>query len=88
MNLDSIFSVKNDRLGLLNEHTAVDFFKKLLWAEARILGIEISKIHVSSAIHISDGGVDASVDDAQTATSAGIIKPGKNQLPDKIRGKF
>lgn len=88
MNLDSIFSVKNDRLGLLNEHTAVDFFKKLLWAEARILGIEISKIHVSSAIHISDGGVDASVDDAQTATSAGIIKPGKTSYQIKSGASF
>ena len=56
-------------LAYLMTHEAVDFFKKLLWAEARRVGIEISKIHVSSAIHATDGGVDAAVDDAHIATS-------------------
>ena len=83
MNLDSFFTVKNDRLGLLDEHEAVDFFKKLLWAEASRIGIEISNIHVPSAIHVPDGGVDAAVDDAQIAIASGIIKPGKTSYQIK-----
>ena len=88
MHLDSIFTVKNDRLGLLDEHEAVDFFKKLLWAEARRIGIEISNIHVPSAIHVSDGGVDAAVDDAQIAIASGLIKPGKTSYQIKSGGSF
>ena len=38
MNLETIFTVKNEHLDLLNERTAVDFFQKLLWAEARRIG--------------------------------------------------
>ena len=83
MNLDSIFTVKNDRLGLLDEHEAVDFFRKLLWAEARRVGIETSKIHVSSAIHVADGGVDAAVDSAQIAIASGIIKLGNTSYQIK-----
>ena len=85
MNLDSISSVKNDRLGLLNEHEAVDFFKKLLWAEARRIGIELGKIHVSSAVHVSDAGVDASVDDAQ---GSGLIRSGKMSYQIKSGKSF
>ena len=88
MNLDSIFTVKNDRLSLLNEHEAVDFFKKMLWAEARRIGIELGKIHVSSAVHISDGGVDATIDDAQVSTGSGIIKPGKTGYQIKSGANF
>ena len=83
MNLDSIFTVKNDRLGLLDEPEAVDFFRKLLWAEARRVGIETSKIHVSSAIHVADGGVDAAVDSAQIAAASEIIKQGKTSYQIK-----
>ena len=88
MNLDSIFSVKNDRLSLLNEHSAVEFFRKLLWAEARRIGIELGKIHVSSAVHVSDGGVDATIDDAQVPTGSGIIKPGKTGYQIKSGASF
>ena len=48
MNLETIFTVTNDDLGRLDERTAIDFFQRLLWAEARRMGIEISKIDVSS----------------------------------------
>ena len=88
MHLDSIFTVKNDRLGLLNEHAAVDFFKKLLWAEAWRVGIELRKIHVSSAIHVSDGGVDATIEDAQIAPGLEIIKPGKTSYQIKSGKSF
>ena len=83
MNIETIFTVKNNDLEQLDEHTAVDFFRRLLWAEARRIGVEISKIHVSSAIHVSDGGIDAAVDDAQIDTGCGIIKPGKTSYQIK-----
>ena len=83
MNIEKIFTVKNNDLEQLDEHTAVDFFRRLLWAEARRIGVEISKIHVSSAIHVADGGIDATVDDAQIDTGCGIIKPGKTSYQVK-----
>lgn len=44
MNFENIFTVRNGDLSRLDEHTAVDFFWRLLWMEARRIGIEISKI--------------------------------------------
>ena len=88
MNSNTIFTVRNDDLGRLDERTAVDFFQRLLWAEARRIGIEISKINVSSRIHVPDGGVDATVDEAQIATGAGIIKQGKTSYQIKSGDTF
>ena len=68
MNFENIFTVRNDDLGRFNERTAVDFFQRLVWAEVRRMGIEISKIDVSSRINVPDDGVDATVDDVQIAT--------------------
>lgn len=77
MNRDNIFTVTNEDLNRLNERTAVDFFRQLLWAEARRLGIGLSQINVSSRVNVPDGGVDATVDaDLSTAQSA-IIRQGK-----------
>jgi len=76
MDRDTIFTVRNEDLARLNQDTAVEFFQQLLWAEARRLGIEISKINVSRWINIPDGGVDATVDDVQIAIGQGIINAG------------
>ena len=88
MNSDTIFTVRNDDLGRLDERTAVDFFQRLLWAEARRIGIEISKINVSTRVNVPDGGVDATVDEAQIATGSGIIKPGKTSYQIKSGQSF
>ena len=88
MNSNTIFTVRNKDLGRLDEHTAVDFFQRLLWAEARRIGIEISKINVSSRIHVPDGGVDATVDEVQIATGSGIIKPGRTSYQIKSGEDF
>ena len=76
MNSETIFTVRNEDLNLLNQDTSVEFFQNLLWAEARRLGIEISKINVSPQVNVPDGGVDATVDEVQVTTGSGIIKPG------------
>ena len=88
MSFDTIFTVKNEDLDRLHSTTATLFFRELLWAEARRIGIEISKINVSSRINVPDGGVDATVDDAQISTDAGIIKPGKTSYQIKSGQSF
>ena len=83
MQQDNIFTVKNADLALLDQNTAVEFFQKLVWAEARRLGIELSKIRVSRRVNVPDGGVDAIVDDTQISTGNGIIKLGKTSYQIK-----
>ncbi len=65
--MDTILTVRNEHLSLLNAEDAVIFFRELLWAEATRSGLPISKINVSSWINVPDGGVDASVGDIAIA---------------------
>ena len=88
MNRDAIFTVRNEDLSRLNQYTAVEFFQKLLWAEARRLGIEISKINVSRWVNVPDGGVDATVDDVQLTGGQGLIKSGKTSYQIKAGATF
>ena len=88
MNMETIFTVKNEHLNRLDQNTAVDFFRRLLWAEARRLGIELSKIYVLSWGNVADGGVDATVNDAQIAEGYGIIKQGKTCYQIKSGATF
>ena len=88
MNTETIFTVKNEHLNRLNQKTAVAFFQKLLWAEARRLGVEISKINVSSWVNVPDGGIDANVDDAQIEAGQGLIKQGKTSYQIKAGATF
>ena len=83
MNHNTIFTVKNSDLEQLDPRSATDFIRNLLWAESRRIGIDISKIHVSSTINVADGGIDASVEDAQIETGCGIIKQGKTSYQIK-----
>lgn len=77
MNRDNIFTVTNKDLDQLNERTAVDFFRQLLWAEAHQIGIGLSQINVSSRINAPDGGVDATVNADLPAAGSDIIKSGQ-----------
>ena len=86
MNIDTIFTVKNEHLNRLNEYTAVEFFRKLLWAEARSLGIELSKIKVSREVKIPDDGIDALVDETQIPAGNGLIKTGITHYQIKSGG--
>ncbi len=88
MNIETIFTVRNEHLRHLDQKTAVEFFQKLLWAEARRLGVEISKIHVSSRVNVPDGGIDANVDDAQIEAGQGLIKHGKASYQIKSGDTF
>lgn len=75
MNHGNIFTVTEENLGRLNERKAVEFFRQLLWAEARRLGIGLSQVKVSSRIDVPDGGVDATVNADLPAAGSDIIKP-------------
>ena len=88
MNHETIFDVKKGYLARLGQKEAVDFFRQLLWAEARRIGIEITKINVSSDINTPDGGVDATVDEIQIPTGSGIIKFGKTSYQIKSGNTF
>ena len=88
MNSDTIFTVSNEDLNRLDQNTAVEFFQNLLWAEARRLGVEISKINISTRVNVPDGGVDATVDDVHIETGIGIIKQGKTSYQIKSGATF
>lgn len=88
MNSETIFTVKNEDLSRLNQYTSVEFFQQLLWAEARRLGIEISKIDVSPWVNVRDGGVDATVNDVQSETGQGLIKQDKTSYQIKSGASF
>ncbi len=77
MSVETIFTVKNEHLNQLNQDTAVEFFQKLLWAEARRLGIELSKINISRRVNVRDGGIDATVNDTLVPRGSDLIKSGK-----------
>ena len=44
---------------------AVEFFRKLLWAEASRVGIGGDLIHVPGCINVADGGIDALINEAK-----------------------
>lgn len=78
MNSTNIFTVTKENLDRLDPAEAVRFFRELLWAEARRLGIGLSQIDVPSRINVPDGGVDATVNADLSAAGSDIINPGKN----------
>ncbi len=87
MNNDNIFTVKPYHLSLLDEDTSIEFFQRLLWAEARRLGLELCKINISHRSNVRDGGIDATVDNSQISNECGIIKQGEMSFQIKS-GKF
>ena len=84
----NIFSVTNDDLGRLDQTTATIIFQELLWAEARRIGVEISKINVSRRVNVPDGGIDATIHKVQVGTGLGIIMPGKTSCQIKSGKTF
>lgn len=74
--LPSIFTVTKEQVGALGPEEAVDVLRRLLWAEANVLGISKTLIDVPSKINWNDGGLDAEVDSSPKASNAGIIHKG------------
>lgn len=88
MNFDTIFTVRNEDLSRLDPENAVQLVRELLWAEARSIGVEFSKINVPSTVNVPDGGIDATVDEVQSTEGCGIIKPGKTSYQIKSGNTF
>lgn len=86
----SVFTLRNEQLGILASQPAVYFFRDLLWAEARRLGIPLNKINISLWTTVPDGGIDASVDiDVSTIPQgSGLIKSGVTGYQIKSGSSF
>jgi len=67
-----ILNLEPKHLNQLSPSRAVEFFAKLLWAEARHQFVPLSAINVSFKINVADGGIDASVKDSPA--SADLIR--------------
>lgn len=58
------FELEDEDIRRFNTHEAVEFYRKLLWAEASDADVIQSSAHVPQRIHVADGGIDAKVEDA------------------------
>lgn len=88
--MNTIFTIRNEQLGLLDAQPAVAFFRDLLWAEARRLSIPLNKINISLWTDVPDGGIDASVgqDEAKRIQANGLIKAGVSGYQIKTGTSF
>ncbi len=65
MNEISPFTLQVHDLLFLGPDRAVEFFRRLLWAEAANVGVARNLIDVPQCINVGDGGIDAFIDQAQ-----------------------
>jgi len=61
--VNSLFNLSPAQLEKLNVEQSVEVFRDLLWCHARKYGVPVTKVHISSRITVSDGGIDAKIDD-------------------------
>jgi len=61
MNGVTPFTLAVSDLTNLGQDRAVDFFRRLLWAEAARVGITTNLVDVPDCINVGDGGIDAVV---------------------------
>lgn len=61
--MNSLFRLTTTHLGGLSVKQSVEVFRDLLWCHARKYGVPITKVHITSRITVSDGGIDAKIDD-------------------------
>src|SRR5205085_12367753 len=71
--LAGIFTVSKTDFERLSALEAVEFFRALLWAEARHLKLPTHQVKVSSLINVPDGGIDASLESTDPPPSSGIF---------------
>jgi hypothetical protein len=75
--MKSLLDLAPADLGSVNVEKSVEICRDLLWCHARKHGFPITKIHISSRVAVSDGGVDAKIDDdAEDTTSELLLSPG------------
>ncbi len=86
--MDTILTVKNGDLQRLDAREAVAFFRDLIWAEAKRIGIPLCNINISVEINTPDQGVDASVSEAAPNDKSGLIRAGHNSYQIKTGSTF
>ncbi|MDQ3750220.1 MAG: hypothetical protein M3367_14590 [Acidobacteriota bacterium] len=84
--MDSIYTVQKQNIENLGAEIAVEFFSKLLWAEANKIGLPLNKINITSRINVADGGVDASVKDSSVESE--LIRKGETSYQIKTGDTF
>lgn len=62
------FSLSIKDLTSLDQNLSVDFFRRLLWAEASRVGIGRNIIDVPQCINVGDGGIDAYIKNAKPSS--------------------
>lgn len=83
----TLFTIRSEDLERLDAGEAVDFFRELLWAEARTIGLPSSSVRVSKLINVSDGGIDATVE-GTLHESVDLIKQGRTGYQIKTSSAF
>ena len=71
--MKSLFELFPVHLGNVNVKQSVEIFRDLLWCHARKHGVPITKVHISSRVTVSDGGVDAKIDDDINNVSSALL---------------
>ena len=86
--METILTVKNEDIQRFDAKSAVIFFREVLWAEARRIGIPLHSINVSSEVDTPDQGVDASVSEAIPNDKSDLIQSGHNSYQIKTGSTF
>jgi len=71
----NVYSLQSNDLKNLGPNRAIEFFRRLLWAEASRVGIGRNLIDVPDCINVGDGGLDAVIENA-TPASEEVIPSG------------
>jgi hypothetical protein len=74
----SIFELLPQDFSELSDARAVESFRKLLLAEASLLGLSANVVDVPSKIYVADGGIDATFDAPGFTDATGIVQRGRN----------
>ena len=76
--MTGFFDVTKKYLKDLDPEPAVDFFRRILYAEAQLIGLDSDKVRVWGSINAPDGGIDAVVDNTEGEQDSEIIRSGVN----------
>lgn len=86
--MSTIFSVEGRHIEILDSTPAAKIFGELLWAEARVTGLNTNNIHITPWENVPDGGIDAFVDPANISSPNGLIKAEKTCYQIKTGTSF
>lgn len=84
--MENIFTIRKDNLERLSDIQAVESFRDLLHAKARILDLSSNNINISGDIYVGDGGIDASVNNCPIESD--LIKKGRTSYQIKTGNTF